>query len=354
MNQYSKILVTGGCGFIGSNFIVKNIDNNSSHILNYDKLSYAANPNNLISVENFKSQYTFIKGDICNYNNIKKTILEYKPEVIVHFAAESHVDRSISNPMQFVESNVIGTVNLIRASNECINSNKLSKNFKFIHISTDEVYGSLDNTGLFTENSPYKPSSPYSASKAAADHFVNSWVKTFNFPAIMVHASNNFGPFQFPEKLIPHMILNCLNHKSLPIYGDGSNVRDWLYVDDFCNAINLVIKKGIIGETYNVGSNNEKTNLEIVHLICDLLDNLKPSKKLKSYADLISFVKDRPGHDFRYAIDSSKITNKLGFKIENSFAFNMEQTIKWYLENNEWTKNILSGDYKLTRLGLDK
>ena len=353
MNQYSKLLITGGYGFIGSNFIINNI-NKFSHLINYDKLSYAANPNNISINKDIKTKYSFVKGDICDYDKIKQTILEYRPDAIIHFAAESHVDRSINNPIEFVNSNVIGTVNLLRASNDYIKSNSLSKNFKFIHISTDEVYGALGKEGYFDEDSSYNPSSPYSASKASSDHFVNSWIKTFNFPAIIMHASNNFGPFQFPEKLIPHMILNCLNHKPLPLYGDGSNIRDWLYVNDFCDAINLVLDKGIIGETYNVGSNSEKTNLEIVKSICNVLDNLKPSNKLETYAELISFVKDRPGHDFRYAIDSSKIKNELGFNIKNNFEYNMEQTIKWYIENNDWINNILSGDYKLMRLGLEK
>ena len=240
-----KFLITGGCGFIGSNFIIDKINNKNTEIFNYDKLSYAANLNNLLTINNFPN-YHFKKGDILDYTIIEQTILEYQPDVIVHFAAESHVDRSIDNPIQFVESNVNGTVNLIRATDKYIKSN-ISKDFKFIHISTDEVYGALGQEGFFTENSPYRPNSPYSASKAASDHFVRSWIKTFNFPAIIIHASNNFGPFQFPEKLIPHIILNCLEHKPLPIYGDGSNVRDWLYVKDFCKVINLVINNGKLG-----------------------------------------------------------------------------------------------------------
>jgi len=331
-----KIFVTGGCGFIGSNYILDELSKGSS-ILSFDKLTYAGNINNLDSAKNNK-YYSFIKGDICSLDNLKNAIYDFSPDIIVHFAAESHVDRSIDSPMNFINTNIVGTANLLNISYDYWKSS--NTNFKFIHISTDEVYGSLGKTGLFTEKSLYLPSSPYSASKASSDHLVMAWNKTFDFPAIITHCSNNYGPFQFPEKLIPLIITNCIDKKNLPIYGDGLNIRDWLYVKDHCDAISVTIKKGEIGETYNIGGNNEKTNLDIAKTICRILDKKRPRKNGKLYENLIEFVDDRPGHDYRYAINSSKIQNDLNWSPSESFETGIYKTIEWYLENEPWWRKI--------------
>ncbi len=342
-----KIFVTGGCGFIGSNFIINELSKGSS-ILNFDKLTYAGNLSNLKSARN-NELYSFIKGDICFIDNLKKAINDFSPDVLVHFAAESHVDRSINSPMEFINTNIVGTANILNIAYDYWKSS--NSKFKYIHISTDEVYGSLGETGLFTEETNYMPSSPYSASKASSDHLVSAWNKTYGFPSIITNCSNNYGPFQFPEKLIPLMIANCIDEKTLPIYGNGSNIRDWLYVKDHCDAISISIKKGEIGQTYNIGGNNEKSNLEIVKTICRILDYKKPRNNGKSYEDLIEFVDDRPGHDYRYAIDSSKIKNKLGWNPTETFKTGIDKTIDWYLSNETWWRKIQEGNYSQERLG---
>tara|TARA_Y100001935_G_C17242408_1_gene476423 strand:- start:165 stop:1184 length:1020 start_codon:yes stop_codon:yes gene_type:complete len=335
-----KVFVTGGCGFIGSNFILNELKKSTS-ILNYDKLTYAGNPDNLLALKN-DANYTFYKGDICSKDTLNDVVNKFKPDVVVHFAAESHVDRSIENPLNFIDTNIVGTANLL---NICYDYWKSTPNFKFIHISTDEVYGSLGKNGLFTEKSPFNPSSPYSASKASSDHLVNAWNKTFDFPSIITNCSNNYGPYQFPEKLIPLIITNCLDNKTLPVYGSGLNIRDWLYVTDHCEAISLVIKKGQIGETYNVGGNNEIQNIDIVNQICSILDKLSPSDKHSTYKSLIKHVDDRPGHDYRYAIDSSKIKKSLGWYPKESIKTGLLKTVEWYVDNTDWWKKIKNNKY---------
>ena len=342
-----KIIVTGGCGFIGSNFIVKQISETNNSILNIDKLTYAGNQDNLESISSNK-RYDFKHLDICDRVKIEKIISKYKPDSIIHFAAESHVDRSIDNPLEFINTNILGTVNLLIASKKFYKNNN---KFKFLHVSTDEVYGSVDK-GLFTENTPYAPSSPYSASKASSDHLVRSWGNTYGLPILITNCSNNYGPYQYPEKLIPLIIANCLDEKPLPVYGKGINVRDWLYVGDHCNAIYDVLQYGVVGETYNVGGNNEIKNIDIVLKICSILDELKPRVNKSSYSELIKFVKDRPGHDLRYAIDSSKIQSKLNWEPIESFETGIFKTIKWYLNNEGWWRKIQKKHYKQERLGL--
>ncbi len=347
-----KIFVTGGCGFIGSNFIIKQIDENENHIFNYDKLTYAANQNNLLKIEN-NSLYEFQEGDINDKKNLAECINKFKPNYIINFAAESHVDRSIDGPKDFIMTNIVGTFELLQSAlfyyNSLSNFEKLK--FKFLHVSTDEVYGSLGSNGFFTEKTAYSPSSPYSASKASSDHLVRSWGITYKLPILITNCSNNYGPYQFPEKLIPLMIINCINNDKLPIYGDGSNIRDWLYVSDHCDALYKVLAEGEIGETYNIGGNEEKTNLEIVNTLCEILDIKLPSKLLSSYKELITFVNDRPGHDFRYAIDSTKIHENLKWKPKFNFRDALEKTVDWYLNNQHWWKTIVKNKYDLDRLG---
>ncbi len=336
-----KIFTTGGCGFIGSNFIIDQIMNHNNIIFNYDKLTYAGNPDNLSTV-NTSANYTFYKGDICDYEQLKAKVFDFKPDFIVHFAAESHVDRSIDNPLEFIDTNIIGTVNLLDISTIYY---KDFKSFCFLHVSTDEVYGSLGKTGLFTESSPYNPNSPYSASKASSDFLVKSWNKTYKLPIIITNCSNNFGPYQFPEKLIPLMITNCIDEKPLPIYGDGKNIRDWLYVHDHCSALGKIMNNGQIGHSYNIGGNNELSNEEIVRKICSLLDNLKPRNNRLEYSELIKYVDDRPGHDFRYAIDATKVRNELGWRPKQEFESGLELTVKWYLDNELWWRKIMQNNY---------
>lgn len=345
-----KLLVTGGLGFIGSNFIIQQIQKFNNSVINVDKITYAGNKNNLSSIEKHKN-YHFIKGDICSNHLIENIFNKHKPDCIVNFAAESHVDRSIDSPMDFAQTNVIGTVNLLINSTKYIKSFKKEKEFKFLHVSTDEVFGSLSENGFFEENTPYDPSSPYSASKASSDHFVRSWNRTFNLPTLITNCSNNYGPRQFPEKLIPLMIINCLNEAPLPVYGSGENIRDWLYVNDHCEAIYEVLKKGHIGQTYNIGGDNEITNLDIVNKICSIMDEEKPLSSGKSYSNLIEFVEDRPGHDFRYAINASKIKNELNWHPSENFESGLRKTISWYLNNEEWIKD-LERKYEQSRLGL--
>ena len=345
-----KILLTGGSGFIGSNFILNYIENHQ--ILNYDLITYAGSNNNLDSIKNHKN-YTFQKGDIRDYELFDQAISEFAPDSIINFAAESHVDRSIDGPKVFIETNILGTYELLNSSLKYFKSLTDNKKgiFKFVHISTDEVYGSLGKEGKFSESTPYSPSSPYSASKASSDHLVKAWYHTYNLPVVITNCSNNYGPYQFPEKLIPLIISNCLSNKELPIYGDGLNIRDWIYVDDHCRGVFEVLYKGKIGETYNIGGNQELTNIALVNKICDILDEIKPSKTNDSYRDLITFVNDRPGHDFRYAIDSTKIKNELNFIPKETIDKGLRKTIKWYLANQSWINNIKKNKYNQERLG---
>tara|TARA_Y100000748_G_scaffold301360_1_gene301426 strand:+ start:1280 stop:2326 length:1047 start_codon:yes stop_codon:yes gene_type:complete len=343
-----KIIVTGGCGFIGSNFIINELKKTKNKILNLDLLTYAGNIKNLKTINNYEN-YSFVKGNIADYECVRSIFNNFAADILINFAAETHVDRSIDRPNDFINTNVIGTLNLLQCSRENFKKNR---NFKFLHVSTDEVYGSLGKNGLFTENSPYLPNSPYSASKASSDHLVRAWGETYDLPFLITNCSNNYGPFQFPEKLIPLIIANCIDNKPLPIYGDGNNIRDWLYVSDHCSALSEVLKKGQIGETYNIGGNNEMTNIDIVTKICKILDQLRPRQDGSSYTELITFVEDRPGHDFRYAIDSSKIQNKLNWEPKETFETGILKTIKWYLDNEDWWRHIQKIEYKQNRLGL--
>ena len=329
------ILVTGGAGFIGSNFVLNWLSTQNEGLINLDSLSYAADLNNLESISENK-EYFFIKGSIEDQNLIEQILEKYNPRAVINFAAETHVDRSIENPEIFMKTNIFGTFHLLNASLKFWKKISLDdqKKFKFLHISTDEVFGSLSlEDEKSNELSPYKPNSPYSASKAASDHLVRAWGETYKLPVITTNCTNNYGPHQFPEKLIPLLIHNCLNNKKLPIYGKGENVRDWLYVEDHCEAIKEVLVKGSIGETYNIGGNNEKTNIEIVKTVCSTLDEIKPRKNNSSYKELITFVEDRPGHDFRYSLDILKIKKELNWQPQETFESGIRKTILWYLEN---------------------
>lgn len=350
-----KYLVTGGAGFIGSALIRYLVKNTDHIVLNLDSLTYAGNLDSLDEI-NESSQYFFQKTDITNFQEVRNQIESFEPNIIMHLAAESHVDRSIEEPGTFIQTNVIGTYNLLEASRIYLESVKeeIAHNFRFHHISTDEVYGDLDNPDeLFTEKTPYSPSSPYSASKASSDHLVRSWGRTFKIPFVITNCSNNYGPYHFPEKLIPHTILNALHGKPIPVYGNGNQIRDWLYVDDHAVALSLVASHGEIGETYNIGGYNEKKNIEVVEMICQILEELAPHKpkNVKNYKDLITFVSDRPGHDQRYAIDASKINDHLGWRPAETFESGIRKTVAWYLENSIWWERVLNGQYKLSRIG---
>lgn len=330
-----NILVTGGAGFIGSNYLNYKSKDDNIRIINLDKLTYAADLDNIDIYDN--CDYTFIKGDICDLNLVERIFEEYNINRVVHFAAESHVDNSIANPGEFIQTNIVGTFNLLQAAfkNWMDTPNIFKKgkeDFRFLHVSTDEVYGTLGETGLFTEETPYAPNSPYSASKASSDMLVRSYFHTYGLPVVTTNCSNNYGPGQHKEKLIPTIIRKALAEENIPIYGDGKNVRDWLYVLDHCKGIDLALEKGELGETYNIGGKNERENIYIAKTICKTLDIIKPLKDNKSYLDLITFVKDRPGHDFRYAIDALKIENELGWNAEENFESGIEKTINWYLE----------------------
>jgi len=349
-----KVLVTGGAGFIGSAVIRHIIENTSDEVVNVDCLTYAGNPDSLKTIDQ-DPRYTFEKVDICDIEALKNVFLKHAPDAVMHLAAESHVDRSIEEPGQFIQTNLVGTYNLLQVSRDYLQdkSDSFKAEFRFHHISTDEVYGDLEDDGLFTEETPYAPSSPYSASKAGSDHLVRAWYRTFELPVLVTNCSNNYGPYHFPEKLIPHVILNALDGKPLPIYGNGLQVRDWLYVEDHARALYKVLTEGVPGETYNIGGHNEKANIDVVKNICALLEELKPEKpaNIANYEELITFVKDRPGHDLRYAIDASKISNELGWVPVESFESGLRKTVIWYLENREWWERVLNGDYKLERIG---
>jgi dTDP-glucose 4,6-dehydratase len=355
MEVLLKVLVTGGAGFIGSALIRILLNQSDSHVVNLDKLTYAGNLDSLSDVDNSQS-YSHERVDICDAKALDRVFKQHQPSAVMHLAAESHVDRSIDGPSDFIDTNIVGTFNLLEASRHYFENldEADKKQFRFHHISTDEVYGDLEGTDdLFTEQTSYSPSSPYSASKAASDHLVRAWGRTYGLPVIITNCSNNYGPYHFPEKLIPHVILNAIHGKPLPIYGDGSQIRDWLYVEDHAKALIKVVTEGEIGETYNIGGHNEKTNLEVVETICDLLEELAPEKSagVKSYRDLITFVKDRPGHDARYAIDASKIERELGWIPEETFETGLRTTVQWYLDNRQWWERVLSGAYRLERLG---
>jgi dTDP-glucose 4,6-dehydratase len=358
-----KILVTGGAGFIGSAVVRNILENTNDTVVNLDALTYAGNvesiPTGLMS-----ARYVFEQVDICNLNEVTRVFAEHKPDAVMHLAAESHVDRSIEGPAEFIHTNVLGTFNMLECARQYWQGlpDDAKAAFRFHHISTDEVYGDLEGTDdLFTEETSYEPSSPYSASKASSDHLVRAWHRTYGLPVIVTNCSNNYGPYHFPEKLVPHIILNALAGKPLPVYGDGSQIRDWLYVEDHARALYKVVTEGQVGETYNIGGHNEKKNIEVVDTLCAILDELKPiadnpafltsSSPMTHYNELITFVTDRPGHDVRYAIDASKIERELGWVPEESFESGIRKTVEWYLNNENWWQRVLNGAYQLERIG---
>lgn len=348
------IFVTGGAGFIGS-ALVRFLINNTEHtVVNFDKLTYAGNLESLFSVDS-SPRYHFIHGDICDREKVAEVLLEYQPDFIMHLAAESHVDRSIDGPGEFIQTNVVGTYELLEAARSYYASlvDDKKATFRFHHVSTDEVYGDLGEAGFFTEDTSYEPSSPYSASKAASDHLVRAWHRTYQLPVVLTNCSNNYGPFHFPEKLIPLIILNALDGKQLPVYGDGKQVRDWLFVEDHARALYKVVSEGKLGDTYNIGGFNEKQNIEVVTTICNHLNDLIKDKptNITDFKELITFVTDRPGHDVRYAIDANKINKELGWHPEENFDSGILKTIQWYLDNQAWCKNVQDGSYHRERLG---
>ncbi|RRW30796.1 dTDP-glucose 4,6-dehydratase [Ectopseudomonas oleovorans] len=351
-----QVLVTGGAGFIGS-AVIRHLIKNTGHVVaSVDKLTYAGNLDSVATVSS-SDRYRFYQVDICDRGGVDKVFAEFQPDAVMHLAAESHVDRSIDGPADFIETNIVGTYTLLEAARSYWQGLPVERKdtFRFHHISTDEVYGDLHGTDdLFTETTPYAPSSPYSASKASSDHLVRAWQRTYGLPTLVTNCSNNYGPYHFPEKLIPHMILNALAGKPLPVYGDGNQIRDWLYVEDHARALVKVVTEGEVGETYNIGGHNEKRNIEVVRTLCSLLEELAADQKpagVARYEDLITFVKDRPGHDVRYAIDASKIERELGWKPEETFETGLRKTVAWYLNNREWWQRVLNGDYQLGRLG---
>jgi len=342
------ILVTGGAGFIGSNFVLDWLATGGGPVINLDKLTYAGNPTNLAAVAK-DAAYTFVHGDICDGELVAKLLREHRPWAVVHFAAESHVDRSILGPEAFLRTNIDGTFTLLRAAREYYDSLKGEERgrFRFLHVSTDEVYGTLTpEAPAFHEETPYAPNSPYAASKASSDHLVRAWVHTYGLPAIVTNCSNNYGPYQFPEKLIPLMISNALQGKALPVYGDGQQVRDWLYVLDHCRAIRTVLERGRTGESYNVGGGNQRSNLEVVKTLCALLDEMVPESKFKPHLQLVKYVTDRPGHDRRYAIDARKLEGELAWSAQESFETGLRKTVEWYLANAAWVEGVTSGAYQ--------
>lgn len=352
--QLSKtILVTGGAGFIGSNFVLEWVKAGLGTVINLDKLTYAGNLENLAAIEG-NPEHVFVYGDIGDRELLAKLLAEHKPRAVINFAAESHVDRSIHGPEDFIQTNVVGTFHLLEEVSAYWNAlivanpeEKTNPQFRFLHVSTDEVYGTLGPNDLaFTETSPYAPNSPYSASKAASDHLVRAYHHTYELPVLTTNCSNNYGPYHFPEKLIPLCLLNALNGKPLPIYGDGQQIRDWLFVKDHCSAIRRVLEAGKLGETYNIGGWNEKANLEVVHILCNILNELQPRADGKKYEEQISFVQDRPGHDRRYAIDATKLERELGWKPAETFETGIRKTVEWYLQNQGWVNNVTSGEYR--------
>ena len=358
-----KILVTGGAGFIGSAVIRHILSSSDDTVINLDKLTYAGNKES-IPAELHSKRYIFEQGDICDAFELKRVFEQHQPDAVMHLAAESHVDRSIDGPGEFIQTNVVGTYTLLDAARAywCAIPADRKAGFIFHHISTDEVYGDLPHPNelplgaelpLFTEQTPYAPSSPYSSSKASSDHLVRAWQRTYGLPTVITNCSNNYGPYHFPEKLVPHIILNALAGKALPVYGDGSQIRDWLFVEDHARALYVVVKSGKVGETYNIGGHNEKRNLQVVETICELLNELTPNKPndINDYRELVTFVKDRPGHDARYAIDASKIQRELGWAPVETFESGIRKTVLWYLNNQDWWQRVLSGAYKLDRLG---
>jgi dTDP-glucose 4,6-dehydratase len=347
-----NILVTGGAGFIGSNLVRLLIKDHGHTVLNVDSLTYAGNKGSLADLAG-DDRYHFSKANICDATALQSAFSEFSPDWVMHLAAESHVDRSIDGPGAFVQTNVLGTFTLLQAARAYFEklSAEAKANFRFLHVSTDEVYGSLGTTGKFTEETPYDPHSPYSASKAASDHLARAWADTYGLPVLVTNCSNNYGPFQFPEKLIPVVILKALRDEPIPVYGKGENVRDWLYVEDHAEALHAVISRGRVGQTYNIGGDNERRNIDLVRLLCSELDELRPRSDGRSYAERITFVTDRPGHDLRYAIDATKIKRELDWRPRQGHSSGFRKTVQWYLENSVWIQDILSGNYKLERLG---
>ncbi|NYF91217.1 dTDP-glucose 4,6-dehydratase [Tunturiibacter empetritectus] len=343
-----SILVTGGAGFIGSNYVLDWLAAGHGPVVNLDKLTYAGNPENLASIER-SSAYTFVHGDICDAKAVSGLLQRYRPRAVIHFAAESHVDRSILGPEAFLRTNIDGTFTLLQAARAYYEglAGADRERFRFLHVSTDEVYGTLTpEAPAFHEDTPYAPNSPYAASKAASDHLVRAWVHTYGLPAIITNCSNNYGPYQFPEKLIPLMIANALQGKPLPVYGDGQQVRDWLYVGDHASALRTILERGRIGETYNIGGGNQRSNLEVVTTVCALLDELVPQSKFKPHLQLMTYVTDRPGHDRRYAIDARKLEGELGWRAQESFETGLRKTVEWYLRNASWVEHVTSGAYQ--------
>ncbi|MDR1192284.1 MAG: dTDP-glucose 4,6-dehydratase [Verrucomicrobiales bacterium] len=347
-----KVIITGGAGFIGGNLVRLLLNETPHEVLNLDKLTYAGNLSSLADLAD-NPRYRHARADICDPLTVRKIFAEYRPDAVMHLAAESHVDRSIDGPGEFIQTNIVGTFNLLQAAREYYATLTVRDQFRFLHVSTDEVFGSLGaDDDAFSETTPYDPHSPYSASKAASDHLARAWHDTYGLPLLLTNCSNNYGPYQFPEKLIPVVILKALRGEKIPVYGKGENIRDWLYVEDHARALYTVLADGRVGESYNIGGNNEQKNMDLVRLICRLMDELLPNQHgLASYSELITFVADRPGHDLRYAIDAGKIRRELGWSPREDFQSGFKKTVRWYLENQSWWRAVLDGSYKLERLG---